>query len=257
MTDPFRNSLKARLSEGRAAIGAWLSSGSPVNAEAMASMGFHWLCVDMEHGSTDISQIEAVFVAAERHGAAPVVRIGSLDGHLARRLLDLGAQGIIVAAVDDADRFRDFANHCYYAPDGHRGVGLSRCNQWGDTFEEYNANFRPILVPMIESAGGIMAAQALAALAEVDALFLGPYDLSSSLGSAGDFDAKPYKESVVRVRQACADNAKAAGIHQVTPDENELRAWINEGFRLIAYGTDVIAMRHALSGVRELIGDAW
>ncbi|NQV83541.1 MAG: hypothetical protein HQ494_06940 [Rhodospirillales bacterium] len=254
MIDPFRNPLKTRLGEGQPCVGAWLSSGSPVNAEAMASMGFHWLCVDMEHGSTDISQVEAVFVAAERHGAAPVARLGSLDGHLARRLLDLGAAGIIVAGVEDASAFEAFAKHCFYGPDGHRGVGLSRCNKWGDTFEDYKAGFRPVLVPMIETVAGVKAAGDLAALKEVDALFLGPYDLSSDLGAAGDFNAIPYKESVERVRQACADNAKAAGIHQVAPDKKELQARIDEGFGLLAYGTDVIAMRQALSGIKELKG---
>lgn len=254
MTDPFLNPLKTRLAEGKPCIGAWLSSDSPVNTEAMASMGFHWLCVDLEHGSADISQVEAVFVAAERHGAAPVARIGSLDGHLARRLLDLGAAGIIVAAVEDADRFQDFAQHCLYAPDGHRGVGLSRCNKWGDTFDDYKANFRPVLVPMIETRAGIEAAPDLAALPQVDALFLGPYDLSSDLGRAGDFDATLFKESVKRVRQACSDNAAAAGIHQVTLEKKELQARIDEGFGLLAYGTDIVAMRLALSGIKELKG---
>ena len=183
-----------------------------------------------------------------------MARIGSQDGHLARRLLDLGAAGIIVAAVEDARGFQDCARHCLYAPDGHRGVGLSRCNKWGDTFDDYKANFRPVLVPMIETRAGIEAAPDLAALAEVDALFLGPYDLSSDLGRAGDFDAKPYKESVERVRQACADNAKAAGIHQVTLEKKELQARIDEGFGLLAYGTDVVAMRHALSGIEGLKG---
>ena len=104
MTDSFLNPLNTRLAEGRVSLCPWLSSGSPVNAEAMASMGFHWLCVDLEHGSADISQVEAVFVAAERHGAAPMVRIGSLDGHLARRLLDLGADEFVHLDLDVATR---------------------------------------------------------------------------------------------------------------------------------------------------------
>ncbi len=97
MTDPFRNPLKTKLSQGNPCIGAWLTSGSAINAEAMATLGFDWLCVDMEHGSSDISQVEAVFMAIERHGVAPLVRIGNMDGDLARRLLDLGAAGGFVA----------------------------------------------------------------------------------------------------------------------------------------------------------------
>jgi 2-keto-3-deoxy-L-rhamnonate aldolase RhmA len=254
MTETFLNPIKTRLAEGKLCLGAWLMSGTPVIAEAMASLGFHWLCVDMEHGSADISQVEAVFAAAERYGAAPMVRIGALDGDLARRLLDLGTQGIIVAAVEDAGRFKDFAAHCLYAPEGRRGVGLSRCNRWGDAFEEYKTNFRPVLVPMIETAAGIEAAAGLAALPMVDALFLGPYDLSSSLGCAGDFTADAFTAAADKVRAACKASGAALGIHQVTLDPAELKGRLDGGFTLVAYGTDLLAMRHALSGVRDLAG---
>ncbi len=250
MTDPFRNPLKSKLSRGEPCIGAWLSSGSPVNAEAMASLGFDWLCIDMEHGSTDISQVEAVFQATERHGVSPMVRLGRLDGDLARRMLDLGAAGIIVAAVEDAAAFEDFARFCLYAPDGHRGVGLSRCNVWGDSFDDYRENFRPVLVPMVETRSGVAAAAALASLDVVDALFLGPYDLSSDLGCVGDFKGADFIAAVDTVRRACT--GKAVGIHQVKPDPAELRGRIEEGFTLLAYGTDIIAMRHALAGVRQV-----
>jgi len=252
MTDPFRNPLKTRLSQGKPCIGAWLTSGSPINAEAMASLGFDWLCVDMEHGSTDISHVEAVFMAVERHGVAPMVRIGNLDGDLARRLLDLGAAGIIVAAVEDAKAFEHVAASCLYVPNGHRGVGLSRCNKWGDDFDDYRENFRPLLVPMVETRAGVAAAADLAALPMVDALFLGPYDLSSDLGCVGDFKAPDFIAAVDSVRMACGGAVKALGIHQVKPDAEELQDRIAEGFTLLAYGTDVVAMRYALDGVREI-----
>ncbi len=250
MADPLRNPLKTRLAHGKTCIGAWLTSGSSIYAEAMASLGFDWLCIDLEHGSTDISQVEAVFQAVERHGVSAMARIASLDGDLARRLLDLGAAGIIVAAVEDAGAFESFARFCRYAPDGHRGVGLSRCNKWGDEFDHYKQDFLPVLVPMIETRRGVDAAQNLAALAIVDALFLGPYDLSSDLGCIGDFEAPDFIAAVDTVRQACA--GKAFGFHQVKPDMDELRTRIAEGFTLLAYGTDVIAMRHALGGVRQI-----
>jgi len=252
MTDTYPNPIKARLAEGKPCLGAWLMSGSPVAAEAMASLGFHWLCVDMEHGSTDISQVEAVFAAAERHGAAGMARIGSLDGHLARRLLDLGAQGIIVAGVEDAAQFKDFATYCNFPPQGRRGVGLSRCNRWGVDFDAYRTGFSPVLVPMIETVRGIEAAAELAKLSEVDALFLGPYDLSESLGCRGDFAADAFNGAIDTVRKACSSGGKALGIHQVVPNPADLQGRLEDGFTLVAYGTDLLAMRHALAGIKDL-----
>ncbi len=254
MTEIDFNPLRSKLLNGNACVGAWLMSGSPIHAEAMASLGFDWLCVDMEHGSTDICEVEAVFNAAERHGSAPMARINALDGELARRLLDLGAAGIIVATSESAKDFEAFARSCLYAPEGRRGVGLSRCNIWGDTFEGYKANFRPILAPMIETKRGVEEAAALAALPMVDAMFMGPYDLSSDLGCAGDFANTIFTDAVATVRNACEDNRVAPGYHQVICDASELQARIDEGFKFVAYGTDILSMRQALSGVRTIKG---
>ena len=251
MPDPDFNPLKVRLSAGKLALGGWLSTGAPQIAEAMASLGFHWIAVDMEHGSADLSQIEAVFLALERHGAAPVVRISNDDPHLARRLLDLGAMGLIVSTVEDATRFRDFAAYCLYPPVGKRGVGLSRCNRWGDDFESYLATFRPVLIPQIETLKGVGAAEELAGDAAIDGFFFGPYDLSCDLGKPAEFATPEFQQCKARIKAACAQHGKAPGMHQVAPDADALQGLVDEGFRLIAYGNDVIAMRHALSGARR------
>lgn len=242
--------VKARLRAGDVTIGAWLTTSSDEVAEIMASLGFDWLAVDMEHGSAGIDRAAAAFRAAERWGVAPMTRLPSADPYLARRLLDCGAVGVIVPVVEDAQAFAAFAAHLRYPPKGgRRGVGLSRCNAWGDRFQDYLTAFEPLLVPQIETVRGVQAAAAIAALPEVDALFLGPYDLSASLGSAGDFTTTAFQAAVAEVRAACARHGKAAGIHQVSPDPAELQARINEGNRFIAYGTDALALRHALGAV--------
>jgi len=249
----FVNPLRKRFEDGRSCIGAWLVTSSTQAAEAMASCGFHWLCVDLEHGTADVSDIEAIFIAAERRGASPVVRIVDLNPSLSCRLLDCGAQGLIVAKVEDAGAFQAFARRCIYPPDGSRGVGLGRANRWGDTFEKYFVEFRPVLVPMIESMKGVEAAAALAALPEVDGLFLGPYDLSTDLGKPGDFSSNEFSVAVATVKDACTRHGKSLGFHQVKPEPEELNARIDEGFTFIAYGTDVVAMRYALNDVADIL----
>ena len=251
----YRNSLKERLDQSLPCLGAWLTSDSTINAAAMSSMGFHFLVVDLEHGCADISQAENLFLVAERYGAAPIARISSADGNLARRLLDLGAHGIIISTVENADKFQAFSKYCLYPPHGHRGVGLSRCNRFGDNFDAYYQGFRPLLVPMIETKRGVKAAEAIAAIPEVDALFLGPYDLSADLGKPGEFNSPEFLDAVQTVKSVAEKLGKTAGIHQVEPDLKALRERLADGFGFVAYGTDVAAMRYALSGISEFTGD--
>ena len=243
----MENNLKNRLAAGKPAIGGWLTVLSPVIAEAMASGGFHWAAIDMEHAPVSEGEIQGVFIALEKCGAAPLVRLPSADPYLARRMLDAGVHGLLVPVVESADAFSAFAQHCLYPPDGTRGVGLARCNGWGVSFDEYLDGFSPVLVPQIETVAGVAAAGEIAALDVVDALFLGPYDLSASLGKRGDFTTPEFAAAAASVRETCTAQGKAAGIHQVEPDPAALQARVDEGFGFVAYGTDMIAMRAALT----------
>ena len=248
----MQNQLKDHLADGTPRVGGWLTVLSPVIAEAMASAGLHWVAIDMEHAPMSEGDIQGVFIAIEKCGAAPMVRLPSADPYFARRMLDAGAHGLIVPVVDSAAQFAEFSRYCLYPPIGKRGVGLSRCNGWGATFDEYLEGFSPVLVPQIETLAGVAASAEIAALAEVDALFLGPYDLSASLGRRGDFDTPEFADAVSVVRKTCEAQGKAAGIHQVEPDAAALQTRIDEGFTFIAYGTDMIAMRSALELPEDL-----
>jgi len=248
--------VKRRLAQGLPCLGAWSTVPSPLVAEAMASCGFHWLAVDLEHSPIDLADAAGIFLAAERHGVAPMARLSSADPYLARRLLDAGARGLIVPVVESADAFAAFARHTLYpSAGGRRGVGLSRANGWGDAFESYTADFRPVLVPQIETRAGVAAAAAIAALPEVDALFLGPYDLSADLGTPGRFDTPDMKAAIERVRTACAAAGTAPGIHQVAPDFAALKARLDDGYRFVAFATDMTAMRAAIGRPLSLIED--
>ena len=246
------NKLKDRMRAGETTFGTWVSSSSVEVADALASLGFDWLVVDLEHGSAGVAEAAAMFVAAERHGCAPLARLTSADPFLARRLLDNGAHGLIVPVVESAEAFRGFARHCFYPPEGRRGVALGGFNRWGDRFADYMSAFRPILVPQIETRAGVAAAESIAALPEVDALFFGPYDLSSDLGAPGNFAGKPFADALERVKAACAKHGKAAGGHQVAADLAALQKLVDGGFRFLAYGTDLVVLRDALKGFRAL-----
>jgi 2-dehydro-3-deoxyglucarate aldolase len=180
------------------------------------------------------------------------VRLPSADAYLARRLLDAGADGLIVPVVEDAESFRQFSRHQLYPPTGRRGVGLARGNLWGDTFEETFNNFRPVLIAQIETAKGAANADAVAALDEIDGLFIGPYDLSADLGVAGKLTDPALTDALSKVKAACEKHGKAYGGHQVDPDPAALKRMIDGGFRFIAYSTDIIAMRSVFAAIRNV-----
>ena len=245
--------IRDRLHAGQPCLGAWLGIPHPLSAEAMASLGFSWLAVDMEHGAASVDQAIACFMVAERHGCVPFARLPSADPYLARRLLDGGAAGLIIPVVEDAEAFAAFASHCLYPPAGRRGVGLHRANGWGDRFAAYLTGPAPVLVPQIETRKGVAAAEAIAALPMVDAIFLGPYDLSADLGHPGDFQAPAYVEAIAQTRAACAKAGKPTGIHQVPPDAEALARVLEDGHLFVACATDVIAMRAALAPLAALV----
>jgi 2-dehydro-3-deoxyglucarate aldolase len=245
--------LKAKLRSGKCCLGAWLSVPSLLTVETLATCGFDWIAIDMEHSPFTEPECAAIFVAAERRDCAPVVRMPSADPYLARRLLDAGAQGLIIPVIESAAQFKEFAAHCHSPPEGRRGVCLSRANDWGDKFESYYEEFEPVLVPMIETITGIDAVEELAKLDHVDGIFLGPYDLSASLGRAGDFESADFHSALDKVRKACTDHGITPGIHQVDPDYSQLESRIEDGYKLIAFGTDLIGLKKLYDPIKQVV----
>ncbi len=244
--------FKKHLRKNQVSIGGWLTTCSPVVAEAMAICGFDWIAIDMEHGPADETSVPSIFMALELHGVVPLVRLPTADPHLARRMLDLGAVGLIVPVVESAKSFEEFARYCLYPPDGQRGVGLSRANKWGGSFQPYMSEFRPVLIPQIETGKGAAASASIAALEYVDGLFVGPYDLSADLGSPGNFETSEFKTAQGEIHAACNESGKFSGIHQVVPEISALRTKLAEGYKFVAFGTDMIAMQHTFDGISKL-----
>lgn len=249
-SEQLRNSpLKQRIRRGDLLIGGWLTVRSIEIAEALASTGVDWIAADLEHGTLDVGSASDAFIAMERHGTAPVARLSKLDAIQARRLLDVGVEALLVPVVEDADSFAEFAEACLYSPTGHRGNALGRFNAWGDTFDDYRKNFVPALIPMIETRKGIASASSIASLDCVDALFFGPYDLSADLGDPGNFTSQEFVDAKAEILNAASAAGISAGGHQVAIDSSDLLAMIEEGFRFIAYGTDVVALRTSMGSL--------
>jgi 4-hydroxy-2-oxoheptanedioate aldolase len=210
--------LRERLRRREPLTAAFLDLGSPVSAEITAASGFDVVVVDLEHGAGDEGAARAQIQAADRH-AAVVVRVP--DGPAqAGRMLDAAAAGVIVPQVADADHALDMARAVRYA--GTRGISpFSRGNRYGRAGADFRARADAALacIVQIERASALAAAAEIAALEDVDALLMGPADLSADLGCAPDLAGAELQDAARRVADAAAAHGKTAALHLAGADQ--------------------------------------
>jgi len=249
------NSLKMKLSDNRLTIGSWLSLPSPATAEIMARAGFEWLVVDLEHSVVERGTLEAMFRAMELQGCIPLVHLSGKDPVQVKRGLDAGAYGVIVPMVNNPAEAKAAVQSVKYPPWGTRGVDRARAQGYGSQLEEYEDVFNEesiIIVQIghqeaVENIDGILSEEGL------DGVFIDPNDISSSYSVPGQLDHPLVTEAERRVREACDSRRISAGIHVVSPEKDHLERKIQEGFKLIAYGVDMLFLNQACrEGVQEI-----
>ncbi|MCA9063640.1 MAG: hypothetical protein KDA96_11290 [Planctomycetaceae bacterium] len=218
--------------------GTFLNLGSSAAVEIAASVGFDWLLIDLEHGSGLTAELRSQLLACRGSGAAPVVRIPSINQDLVKFVMDSGAAGIMFPYVGSPEE-AEWAVECIkYPPDGSRGVaGIIRATDYGRNWADYfqTANQNSLVVCQIETPEAVALADEIAAVDGVDVLFVGPLDLSVNLGTPGDFTTDAFVECLETVIEACQKHGKTAGILS----RPELVARHREmGFRFLALGSD-------------------
>jgi 2-dehydro-3-deoxyglucarate aldolase/4-hydroxy-2-oxoheptanedioate aldolase len=232
--------LRERIHAGETTFGAWLGLGSPLGAELLGRAGFDWLVVDLEHGAATESELLAHLTAIEVTGTAAIVRPQSGERLRIGRALDLGAAGIVVPRLDTADQAREAVTFLRYPPDGQRGVALlTRGARLGSVAHSAIATVNRDIVGIIqiETPSSLEQADEIAAIDGVDVLFVGPADLSHSLGVPGQFDNATYLAGLERVVAACRAHGKAAGI--LLYDPASFGPHLEMGFTFVGLGADL------------------
>jgi 2-dehydro-3-deoxyglucarate aldolase len=253
--------LRDTLRRGGRVVGSWVNSTSPIVAELMAAAGFDFLTVDAEHSAVDLPQVQALFQAIRSGNPAcpPLVRLPGVDYASIKRYMDAGAAGVIAPLINSAEQAAEVVAAVKYPPEGKRGVGYARANAYGMRLEESvaSANAGSLVCVQIEHADGVAAVNEILAVPGVDAAFIGPYDLSASMGITGQFDHHLMRDAEARILEACRRHGVAPGIHVVQPDPAEVRRRAAEGYRMIAYSLDITmlldASRRGLEEVRRLL----
>ena len=250
--------FKKKLKDRKLTIGSWLSIANPAVAEIMAHAGFEWLAVDMEHSSLSSDQCQELIRVIDLCGVVPLVRVGANDPLLIKQAMDAGAHGIIVPMVGSkADAQRAVAA-VHYPPRGNRGVGLSRAQGHGASFDEYKQwlKEKSVVIAQIEHINGVEHLEEIIGVEGIDAVIVGPYDLSGSLGTPGDFDNKQMRGALQRIQDITLNKGVSLGYHVVFPKVEVVKEMTSQGYNLIAFGVDFLFLgescREGLSQIHNL-----
>jgi len=221
-------------------IGSWIQIGHPAIAEIMASAGFDWLAIDLEHSTITLREAEELIRVVDLKGIVPLVRLSSNNAEQIKRVMDAGAHGVIVPMVNSQEQARAAVSAVKYPPMGDRSIGLARAHGYGVRFSTYFdwQQDHSLVVVQIEHITAVNNLESILAVPGVDAYFVGPYDLSGSLGIPGQFEAPEYLDAIREIRTVSEKLGIPGGIHIVEPDPIQLRNRIEEGYRFIAYGMD-------------------
>ncbi len=241
----IKNTVLEQLKENKPSLGGWVMTGSVACAEIMARAGFDWVCVDAEHSPVNDETVQNMFIAIERHGAEPFVRIPKNDEVVFKKYLDMGAKGIIVPMVNSAEEVERAIAFASYSPQGIRSFALPRANGYGAFAGDYykNANENLFIGIMIEHARALENLDEIFSNKRIDAVFIGPYDLSGSMNIPGEFDHREFKQALNLIHSRAKELDITLGIHEIHPTPEKIQAYIKDGYRFIACGIDTLFVR--------------
>ncbi len=251
--------LKRKIKEGEVVIGTWITIPSEDVMEIVCKYAdLDFIVIDYEHSAMDMRNIVNLVRIAGLYGVSPIVRIGNHFPDIIKRILDTGAEGIMIAMVNSKEDAEKIVSYSHYPPKGMRGVGLYRAQGYGLEFDNYLKKSENIVViGQIEHKDAIENINEILEVKEIDATIIGPYDLSGSYGIPGKFESDIMKKSLNTYMDACKDKNKPAGIHIVFPDIEEIKKRIKEGYKFIAYGIDEIFLslyvKESFDNIRRIL----
>jgi 2-dehydro-3-deoxyglucarate aldolase len=232
--------LKQELMKNSFTVGSWITTGNEVIAEIMSQAGFDWLTVDMEHSAITLQQAQNMIRVIELCGVVPMVRTGENNPTLIKRVMDAGAHGVIVPMVNSRAEAEAAVRAVKYPPMGTRGVGLARAQKYGFGFEAYRkwVENESVVIVQIEHIKAIENLEAILSTPGVDGSFVGPYDLSGSLGRPGEFDRPEVQQALRHYEDTCRMMKKPMGFHVVQPDPVATMNYRSKGYSFVAVGVD-------------------
>ncbi len=250
-------SLKNKLKNNQLTIGSWVTIGHPSVVDIMASADFEWLVVDMEHTSIDLTMAHNLIATIQANGMKALVRVSKNEEVIIKRILDMGADGIVVPMIKSKADALEAIDYAKYPPLGKRGVGLFRAQKYGLGFDGYKkwVNEELVIIAQIEHIEAVENIEEIITTDGIDGVIIGPYDLSGSMGFPGEYNRDDVKEAIAKVLKICKENNVPSGFHVIESDPSKLQQRIDEGCTFLAYSLDFFFLgdcaREGMKTIRE------
>lgn len=239
--------IKNKLKNGTVTIGSWMQIPDESVAEIMGNSGYDWIALDLEHGLISSHQLAGLCRAIELGGSVPFARIAYNHFNEITKALEAGVRGIIIPMIKTAHELEQGITHAKYPPDGSRGVGYSRANLFGKEFNKNipHVNEEIVVVAQIENSQAVDDLDSILKVKGLDAIIVGPYDLSASMGITADFKNPRFLKSMDFIKEKALEYNIPMGVHIVQPSKNELDSKIKGGYTFIAYCIDAVFLYNA------------
>ncbi len=253
-----RKKLKDKLRKRELAFAGWTSLGDPQITEVFTNVGFDFIGIDIEHGTSSFEQCQRIIAAAQAGGTLCLPRIASHSMEMIKRLLDSGADGIVCPMIDTKEQALDLVKWVKYPSMGNRSFGMNRAQNYGFDFDSYvkEWNDSSIIIAQIESIKGVENIAQILSVDGIDAVMVGPYDLSGSLDVPGQIE----HEKVVTAARRVIDSAKTAqrgcGSQMVDYDVQSISAKVKDGYSFLVLSSDIFLLWKWAEKTREVVKSA-
>ena len=236
----LRGNLKSKLDKNELTLGSWLTINHQSIVEIMATAGFEWLCIDIEHSAISISDVINLIGHIQGNGMQALVRVSENNPVIIKRVMDAGADGVIVPMVNSIEDAQKAVASVKYPTAGYRGVGLSRAQNYGIGFPEYQEWLEKdaVIIAQIEHIDAVKALTGIIDVPGIDGIIVGPYDLSASMGHPGEFDRSDVVEALKKVDEICLKKGKPLGFHVISSDHKKTLEKIAVGYTFLAVSLD-------------------
>ena len=247
------NPLKRKLAAGEMTYGLWVSLEAPTITEIACELGLDWVVIDVEHGHMDFKEVVDHLRVVRNTGTTGLVRIQEIEKGRIKRLLDIGAEGLLIPQIDSPDEIRQAIQYAKYPPRGVRGVAVERSTKWGLELAEgtRRADAETLIIPMIETVAAGNAVDEIVAIPGIDAIFFGPADYCASSGYLGEWNQPQAMSRMMAIQSRVRAAKIPCGILAGSVEEARQRR--EQGFSLVALGTDtgmlIRGIKQAMDGL--------